>query len=112
MGVQREVSVMIQVDVVGYIVTACVGVIGFFLKRTMTRLDATEKDVQTIKENYVKESDHKDSLHKIDEDIKDVKKDIKTMNANFLTKEDFFREQRKTEQQLERILDILLKSEV
>ena len=51
---------MIQVDVVGYIVTACVGVIGFFLKRTMTRLDATEKDVQTIKENYVKESDHKD----------------------------------------------------
>lgn len=102
---------MIQVDVVGYIVTACVGVIGFFLKRTMTRLDATEKDVQTIKENYVKESDHKDSLYKIDEDIKDVKKDIKTMNANFLTKEDFFREQRKTEQQLERILDILLKSE-
>lgn len=102
---------MMQVDVIGYIVAACVGVIGFFLKRTMTRLDTTEKDVQIIKENYVKESDHKESLRKIDEDIKDVKKDIKTMNANFLTKEDFFREQRKTEQQLERILDILLKSE-
>lgn len=102
---------MAQIDVVGYIVAGAVGVIGFFLKRTMTRLDTTEKDVQTIKENYVKEKDHKESLQKIDEDIKEVKKDIRTINDKFLTKEDFFREQRKTEKQLEKIINILLKSE-
>lgn len=102
---------MTEVDVVGYIVAGAVGVIGFFLKRTMTRLDTTEKDVQTIKENYVKENDHKESLQKIDEDIKEVKKDIRIINDKFLTKEDFFREQRKTEKQLEKIISILLKSE-
>ena len=102
---------MTEVDVVGYIVAGAVGVIGFFLKRTMTRLDATEKDVQTIKENYVKENDHKESLQKIDEDIKEVKKDIRIINDKFLTKDDFFREQRKTEKQLEKIISILLKSE-
>lgn len=102
---------MTEVDVVGYIVAGAVGVIGFFLKRTMTRLDTTEKDVQTIKENYVKENDHKESLQKIDEDIKEVKKDIRIINDKFLTKDDFFREQRKTEKQLEKIVSILLKSE-
>ncbi|BFL06972.1 hypothetical protein [Thomasclavelia ramosa] len=102
---------MTEVDVVGYIVAGAVGVIGFFLKRTMTRLDTTEKDVQTIKENYVKENDHKESLQKIDEDIKEVKKDIRIINDKFLTKDDFFREQRKTEKQLEKIISILLKSE-
>ena len=102
---------MTEVDVVGYIVAGAVGVIGFFLKRTMTRLDTTEKDVQTIKENYVKENDHKESLQKIDEDIKEVKKDIRIINDKFLTKDDFFREQRKTEKQLEKIMSILLKSE-
>lgn len=102
---------MIQVDVVGYIVAGAVGIIGFFLKRTMSRLDTTEKDVQTIKENYVKEKDHKESLLKIEDDLKEVKKDIRTINDKFLTKEDFFREQRKTEKQLEKIINILLKGE-
>ena len=46
---------MANIDVVGYIVTGAIAVVGFFLKRTMNRLDTTEKDVQTIKENYVKE---------------------------------------------------------
>ena len=102
---------MTEVDVVGYIVAGAVGVIGFFLKRTMTRLDTTEKDVQTIKENYVKENDHKESLQKIDEDIKEVKKDIRIINDKFLTKDDFYREQRKTEKKIEKIISILLKSE-
>ncbi len=102
---------MAQIDVVGYIITGAVAIISFFLKRTMSRLDTTEKDVQTIKENYVKEKDHKESLQKIDEDIKEVKKDIRTINDKFLTKEDFFREQRKTEKQLEKIISILMKSE-
>ena len=102
---------MTEVDVVGYIVAGAVGVIEKKKKRTMTRLDTTEKDVQTIKENYVKENDHKESLQKIDEDIKEVKKDIRIINDKFLTKDDFFREQRKTEKQLEKIISILLKSE-
>ena len=102
---------MANIDVVGYVVTGAIAVVGFFLKRTMNRLDTTEKDVQTIKENYVKETDHKESLQNINDEIKEVKSDIRTINDKFLNKEDFFREQRKTEKQLEKIINILLKSE-
>ena len=38
-----------------------------------------------------------------------VRGDIKKITENYLTKEDFFREQAKTERKLDMILDILMK---
>jgi len=57
--------------------TLLIGVIGYFLKRTVTRVDEIERDVRDIRENYI-------------------------------VKEDFFREQQKTDRKLDRIMDILL----
>ena len=39
----------------------------------------------------------------------EVRGDIKKITENYLTKEDFFREQAKTERKLDMILDILMK---
>ncbi len=57
--------------------TGGLGIITFFLKRTMDELDKCKTDIAKIKEDYI-------------------------------TKEDFFREQGKTDRKLERIMDILL----
>lgn len=43
-----------------------------------------------------------------DKDMKEVREDIEKIKANYITKEDFFREQAKTERKLDRIMDILL----
>ena len=50
-----------------------------------------------VRENYVS----KDEFDKCKTDITDVKQ-------NYLTKEDFYREQLKTEQKLDKIMDILM----
>ena len=43
-----------------------------------------------------------------DKDMKEVREDIEKIKANYITKEDFFREQAKTDRKLDRIMDILL----
>lgn len=59
------------------ILTGGIGIITYFLKRTIDRIDKCESDIAKIKEDYI-------------------------------TKEDFFREQAKTDRKLDRIMDILL----
>lgn len=59
------------------ILTGGIGIITYFLKRTIDRIDKCESDIAKIKEDYI-------------------------------TKEDFFREQGKTDRKLDRIMDILL----
>ncbi|MGN0633933.1 MAG: hypothetical protein ACI4JW_08690 [Oscillospiraceae bacterium] len=59
------------------ILTGGIGIITYFLKRTIDRIDKCESDISKIKEDYI-------------------------------TKEDFFREQGKTDRKLDRIMDILL----
>lgn len=54
-----------------------IGIITFFLKRTIDELDSCKRDIIKIKEDYI-------------------------------TKEDFFREQNENRRKLDRIMDILL----
>jgi len=67
-----EVNLIIEL-----ILTAGIGIITFFLKRTIDELDNCKKDIIKIKEDYI-------------------------------TKEDFFREQTENRRKLDRIMDILL----
>ena len=57
--------------------SAGIGIITFFLKRTIDELDVAKRDIVRIKEDYI-------------------------------TKEDFFREQTENRRKLDRIMDILL----
>ncbi len=63
--------------VIEFILSAGLGVISFFLKRTIDELDGCKRDIVKIKEDYI-------------------------------TKEDFFREQSENRRKLDRIMDILL----
>ena len=63
--------------IIEFVLTAGLGVISFFLKRTIDELDSCKRDIVKIKEDYI-------------------------------TKEDFFREQTENRRKLDRIMDILL----
>ncbi len=63
--------------IIEFVLTAALGIISFFLKRTIDELDSCKGDIAKIKEDYI-------------------------------TKEDFFREQTENRRKLDRIMDILL----
>ena len=67
-----EMSYIIEI-----LLTVGIGVITFFLKRTIDELDTCKRNIAKIKEDYI-------------------------------TKEDFFREQNENHRKLDRIMDILL----
>ena len=75
------------------IITGLLGVIGFFLTSSFAALDkkADKCDLEAVK----------NELEAVRSTIADVK-------DNYLTKEDFLREQVKTEKKLDKIMDILM----
>ena len=73
------------------------GVIAFFLKRTIARSDKVEADVKELQEKKAS----KVELQKVSDCVSQIKED-------YITKEDFYREQAKTDRKLDRIIDILL----
>ncbi len=75
------------------IITGLVGVIGFFLARAFTTLD--------------KKADRSE-LESVKNDVESMRKTIADVKDNYLTKEDFLREQLKTERKLDKIMDILM----
>lgn len=102
-----------------------IGIIGYFLKRTMSRVDKTEEsltalitnikdtfvtdkvtnelkaDIKQIREDYTPTSVHDKAYDECRLDIKEIKED-------YITKEDFFREQSKLERKIDKIMDILM----
>lgn len=72
------------------VAAALIGAVTFFAKRMVDRVDSCVTKV-----------DH-------EKDLKECKDEIKHIKEDFLTKEDFFREQSKTDRKLDRIMDILL----
>ena len=78
-------------------ITVVIGIISFFLKRTINDVDkkANKEDLNALREE-VKEQNDKHC------------KNIEIIKQDYITKDDFYREQAKTERQLARIIDILL----
>lgn len=75
------------------VITALIGVIGFFVKRAFDSLNekATKAELEEVKK-----------------DVEVCKTDISKIKDNYLTKDDFFREQTKTEKKLDDMLKILM----
>ena len=80
-------------DIAMTVITALIGVIGFFVKRAFDSLNekATKAELEEVKK-----------------DIEVCKTDISKIKDNYLTKDDFFREQTKTEKKLDDMLKILM----
>ncbi|MCM1227493.1 MAG: hypothetical protein NC320_08750 [Clostridium sp.] len=92
--------------------TCGIGVVGFFLKRTISELDECKKEICEIKSDHVltcKEeiSDIKENYATVSS-VEVCKRDIAKIKEDYITKEDFFREQTENRRKLDRIMDILL----
>lgn len=76
------------------ILTLLIGVIGFFLMRTFKEMDnkVSTKEMEIAKK-----------------DIEENTEDIRRIKDNYLTKDDYFREQAKVDKKLDSIMDILMK---
>lgn len=107
--------------VVGFIITAVVGVVGFFLKRTMNRQDefATKTDVKRV-EKEVEEHKHdiktlndkyvtKAELKEIKQDMADIRDSIEYLSKNSINREDFFRNIAEVKGDIKDLKDFLMK---
>ncbi len=101
------------------------GVIAFFLKRSFNRLDGCEGELKSVRENTVSKSEHEEDMRSCrfaiqeirdsytplpvhDKAYDECRNDIKHIKEDYITREDFYREQGKTDKKLDRIMDILL----
>ena len=89
-------------------VTIIVGIIGFFLKRTISAVDSCVSEIKDIKKDYATKEeldtfrgDIKDEIRKISSNIDDIK-------DNYIKKDDFVRSMSDTNTRLERIYNFLL----
>ena len=75
------------------VLTLLIGVIGFFLTRTFKELDnkAAVKEFEAAKKDIEKNAE-----------------DIRRVKDNYLTKDDYFREQAKVDKKRDSIMDILM----
>lgn len=90
------------------VLTLLLGVVSFFLKRTMTTVDGHDKDINHIKQTYVEKPELEKVRTEIRSDIADVKDDIVGMKDTYLTKEDFYRSQAAVDRKLDKIYDLIL----
>lgn len=88
------IDVTTVLSVYSAVLTLLIGIITFFLTRTFKELDgkSSKSDLEIAKK-----------------DIEDNTADIRKIKDNYLTKEDYFREQAKVDKKLDSIMDILIK---
>ena len=103
----------------GWIITTAItlgiGVISYFLKRTMNQLDCTVQQLQKIERDSVTKADLKETtdelkkdINKIREDFDGCQKEIKEIRQNYLTKDDFIREINKVDRKVEQMLNMMI----
>lgn len=98
----------ISPQMIGIVVTAVIGIISFFLKRTIDDVDACRADIDSMKEKYVT----KEAIDKFQDDVSGkldtIQEDLKEVQINYIPKEDFFKEMTKFDQKMDRILNLII----
>jgi len=102
-----------------------IGVISYFLKRTMNQVDKQGDEIRKINGECVTKTDLKESTEEIKKDIRQIREDytpkdthqkdfdecrddIKQIRAEYLTKDDFIREINKMDRKLDQMLELML----
>lgn len=91
--------------------TACIGIISYFLKRTMSKQDEHEKAINEIKRTYVNKDELKEFKSDINRGLEKLQQDVDNIKENSLTKREFLQIQNKTEGKIDRIYELLMKRE-
>ena len=89
MGVNK----MTGAEIYSIILTALIGIVGFFLKKAYSDIEKKADKAET---------------QSLSEDVDKIRSTISKIKDDYLTRDDFFREQIKTERKLDKIMDILM----
>ena len=107
-------------------VTVGIGIISYFLKRTMTMVDRHSMELQQLRQDTASRRDLKEQTGELKEDIRSIRedytpmhthqkdldecrRDLKEIRMNYLTKDDFIREINKMDRKLDQMLNMQLK---
>ncbi len=88
--------------------TLAIGIITYFLKRTMSRQDRHEEEINHIKLTYVTKEDLKDVKLEFAKTTQKLQKDIEEIKDTCLTKKDFIREHMNLENKVDKMYEILV----
>lgn len=89
--------------------TLAIGIITYFLKRTMSKQDRHEEEINHIKLTYVTKDDLKDVKLEFAKTTQKLQKDIEEIKDTCLTKKDFVREHLRLEDKVDKMYDILVR---
>ena len=106
-------------------ITLGIGVITYFLKRTMNQVDRQDSRIQQQENTAVTRTELEKNMDKLEQDIRQIRDDytpkemhrkdfdecradIKQIRADFMTKEDFIREISKLDRKLDRMLEMMI----
>lgn len=107
-------------------ITLGIGIITYFLKRTMTQVDRQGNEIRVLENEKVSKSDLKETTEGMKGDIRQIREDytpkeqhqkdfdecredIKNIRHEYLTKDDFIREINKMDRKLDQMLELMLK---
>lgn len=105
--------------------TLGIGVITYFLKRTMAQVDNQGNKIQELIHQMSTKADQKEQKEKLEQEIRQIKDDytpkemhrkdfdecrgdIKSIRAEYLTKDDFIREMNKMDRKLDKMLELMM----
>lgn len=90
-------------------ITAVTSVIGYFLKRTMSKQNEHEKDINEIKRTYVNKDELKEFKNDVNKGLDKLQRDVDSIKENTLTRREFLQSQSKTENKIDKIYDLLIR---
>ena len=94
--------------IVATVWTIVVGVIAYFLKRTISKQDKHEEDINHIKLTYVTRDQLKEFKEETNSVLDKLQKDVASIKDNTLTKADFYRLQAATDKKLDKLYDLMI----
>lgn len=107
-------------------ITLGIGVITYFLKRTMSQVDRQAGDIQQLNGAAATRHEMEKATDRLEKDIRQIRddytpvkihqkdfdecrNDIKQIKAEYLTKDDFIREMNKMDRKLDQMLELMMK---
>lgn len=99
---------MENINLFEILLTLLLGVVGYFLKRTMGALDNVAERVRTLEHTTTDRETFKELENKIDKRFDIVQSDIKDIRSDCISKSDFVTEISKLDRKIDKILDIVI----
>lgn len=90
------------------IVTTLLGVIAYFVKRTVSQVDSHEAQISEIKDKYATKEEIDCLQDNLRDDVRKLSDGIESLKDNYIRKDDFVRSIADINRKQERIYDILL----